>query len=38
MVNYRQDGNALRGLFYGILLSIPLWILIAVAIWFFCLR
>jgi len=38
MGQHRQEGNAIRGLYYGALLSIPLWALIGLAVWFFCFR
>ena len=38
MAKHRQDGNVIRGLVYGVLLSIPLWALIGLAIWYFGFR
>jgi hypothetical protein len=38
MARHHQEGNAIRGVFYGILFSIPIWIVIAFAVWFFCFR
>ena len=38
MGQHNQDGNAIRGVLFGILFSIPIWALIGFAVWFFFFR
>jgi hypothetical protein len=38
MGEHRQEGNAIRGLYYGALISLPIWFLIAFVVWFIWFR
>ena len=38
MNKHREEGNVMRGIVYGILFSIPIWVIIGLIIWWVATR